>query len=170
MSNTAPAGFFSGANGLDPSNKLPWFPPNFNGRCRVDVCKKKFPRAGGRAFIAELTILTSNLSHLDPIHKDYVAVGARHSWYQSIGADASTGYAACIGFLYACIGLDKNQDRNKIEVEIKPHQEKWLDRAVSEENALQGAEILVQTSTIITKKSEPFTLHNFMPAPRQATA
>ena len=74
--NTTPTGFFAGTDNLDASSKLPYLPPTFSGICRVDLCKGISVRKGGRAFIAELTVLTSNLDHLDPSDSKYVAIGS----------------------------------------------------------------------------------------------
>jgi hypothetical protein len=170
MSQSAPAGFFSGTNGLDPSSKLPYFPANFSGEVQLDACKGITSRSGDRAFIAEVTVLTSNLAALAPEDESYVAVGSRRSWYQSM-KETGTGYPACIGFLYAAMGLDKNKDRAKIEAEVKPHQDRMLNAAVSDKNPLAGARMHLDTSGITTKKGSLFTLHNFMPvAPVQVAA
>lgn len=154
--NTAPAGFFSPkANEMDASSKLPFFPSGFIGDVKVAVCKGITKRDGGeRAFIAELEVLTSNLPA--------VQVGAKHSWYQGL-REPDTAYKACIGFLYACLGLDQTRDKAKIGAEIKPYQDKFLNDAVSDANPLGGRKLRLQTSTIKTKKNTDFTIHNFTP-------
>ncbi len=154
--------FFSGTNGIDPSSKLPWFPPNFTGRVRVDACKGIVTRDHERAFIAEVTVLSSNLSDLAPSDPSYVAVGSRRTWYQGL-KETGTSYPACIGFLYAMLGLSTQRDQAKIDADIKPNQDKWLNSIISDSNPMQGAEVNLQTSTILTKAKTPFTLHNWTP-------
>ncbi len=148
---------------MDSSNKLPWFPANFNGRVRVDVCKGISSERSGRAFIVETTVLTSNLSELAPSDPSYVAVGSRRSWYQGL-KETGTSYPACVGFLYAALGVSPQRDQAKIETEIKPNQDKWLNSIIDPKNPLNGAEVLLQTTTITTKKGDAFTLHNWSPA------
>ena len=164
--------FFAGTNGMDPSSKLPPFPSIFSGRVRIDACKAIMPRSGGKAFIAEVTVLTSNLDKLDPSNKDYVAVGSRRSWYQKIPLqDAQTAWGACIAFLHAALGLSTTKDSAQIEAEVKPFNETFLDAACNEDPSkcvtvkiggepttlpvqfLAGEEVMLQTSLINTKKT-----------------
>lgn len=145
--------FFNGANNVDPSSKLPFFPTDFIGRVKVDSCKGITQRDGTRAFIAEMTVLSSNLPN--------VYVNGRYSWFQSL-KEPGTAYPACIGFLYACLGLDPARDKAKIE-QVKPKQDDYLNQAVSDKNILGGAEINLQTSTKMTKAKKEFTLHAFSP-------
>lgn len=164
MSATAPAGFFSPqVNGMDASNKLPFFPPGFVGDVEVIGCKGITTRAGERAFIAELRVLTSNVP-------DSVRLDGKYSWFQGL-KEPGTAYPACIGFLYACLGLDSARDREKIE-KVKSKQDAYLNMAVNEDvrqydgktNILAGARLRLQTSIKKTKAGTDFTLHNFSPA------
>lgn len=167
--NTAPAGFFSPqANEMDASSKLPFFPKDFVGLVKVDRCKGITTRAGKRAFIAELEVVTSNLPS--------VQVGAKHSWYQDL-TEVGTAYPACIGFLYACLGLDQAKDKAKIDATVKPKQDQYLNMAVNEDpgqfggkmNILKGATLMLQTAEKEKKRSAGvFTLHIFTPAPQPA--
>lgn len=169
--NTAPAVFFSPkVNEMDASNKLPFFPKDFVGLVEVDRCKGITTRDGKRAFIAELIVRTSNL--------DTVKIGAKHSWYQDL-TEVGTAYPACIGFLYACLGLDQARDKAKIDAEVKPKQDQYLNMAVNEDanqyggqvNILKGATLTLQTSEKPKKRSAGvFTLHIFSPAPKQQAA
>jgi hypothetical protein len=154
--------FFTNTDGMDSSNKLPWFPSNFNGRVRIDMCKGIASERSGRAFIVETTVLTSNLSELAPSDPSYVALGSRRSWYQGL-KETGTSYPACIGFLYAALGLAPQRDQAKIDKDIKPNQDKWLNSIISDQNPLNGAEVMLQTTTIKTKAGDPFTLHNWSP-------
>jgi hypothetical protein len=153
--NTAPQGFFSGTNGMDASNKLPYFPAGFVGKVRVDACKGITERAGTRAFIAEVTVLESNLPN--------VFVNGKYSWFQRIRPGSEdTAYQACIGFLYACLGLDQNRDKAKIQTEIKPKQDQYLNNAVSEANPLAGTVVGLQTANKKMKdKVSDFTIHSW---------
>lgn len=159
--NTAPAGFFSPQiNGMDASSKLPFFPAGYIGTVRIAACKGITKRDGGRAFIAELEIVTSNLP-------ETVRVGGKYSWYQDL-KEPGTAYPACIAFLYAALGLDPQRDKAKIDAEVKPRQDAWLNAAVSDKNPLAGAPLVLQTSIKPKKNGDPFTLHNFSPAPKAA--
>lgn len=178
--NTQPTGFFNQSiNTMDASNKLPFFPKDFLGRVRVDACKGITTRAGKQAYIAELTVLTSNLPT--------VHVGGRYSWFQSL-AEPMTAYPACIGFLYACLGVDQTRDKAKIDKEIKPKQNTWLDQSVNEDatkgpaQVLVGVEVVLQTTIKKVKEAKlmsledaeragkVFTLHAFSPVPATDTA
>jgi hypothetical protein len=167
---TAPAGFFSpDVNTMDGTSKYPFFPAGFIGRVKVSACKGITRRNGERAFIAELDVLSSNLPN--------VQVGGRYSWFQSL-KEPGTAYPACIAFLYACLGLDSGRDKAKIEIEIKPRQDAYLNAAVNENpalyggktNVLAGAEIMLQTSSKKTKNNTDFTLHAFSAAPAAKAA
>jgi hypothetical protein len=173
--NTQPTGFFNESiNNMDASSKLPFFPKDFIGRLRVDVCKGITTRKGERAYIVEFTVLTSNL--------DTVYVGGRYSWYQSL-KEQDTAYPSCVAFLYACLGLDPARDRTKIDKEVKPKQNVWLDQSVNDDatkgpvQILVGSEIMLQTAIKKVKEAKMmtleeaeklgkvFTLHSFSPAP-----
>jgi hypothetical protein len=156
---------------MDASSKLPWFPANFSGRLRVDCCKGINTRAGIRAYIVEFTVLTSNLASLPPTDPACVPVGSRRSWFQSL-KEPGTAFPSCIAFLYAALGVTQANDQVKIDAEIKPHQTKWLQDSMSEDNVLAGAEVLLQTSNKKLKdKVTDFTLHTWSPAPAEpATA
>jgi hypothetical protein len=165
--NTSPAGFFSPKiNGMDSSSRLPFFPADFIGPIKVSACKGITRRDGARAFIAELEVLQSNLP-------EAVRVGGKYSWYQGL-TEADTAYPACIGFLYACLGLDRIRDKAKIEAEVKPKQDIWLNKAIDEGpggQVLAGAVLLLQTSNKKLKDGKTdFTVHNFSPyvAPKAA--
>lgn len=169
--NTAPQNFFSDkANGLNASSKLPFLPAGFIGVGVIDAVKGITTRTGDRAFIVELTIESTN----DP---GKVQVGGRYSWYQSL-KEPLTSYPACIGFLYAAMGLDTNRDKVKIDKDVKPQQDKLLNRALSDEQPLAGERVGVQTAEIRTKlgkglsdedarktKGALFTVHTFSVAP-----
>jgi hypothetical protein len=150
----APQGFFSGSAGMDASSKLPWLPVDFIGKIRIDVCKgiPKVRKTNAPGFVCEFTILSSNLPD--------VHVGGRYSWFQNI-TEISTAYPAIIGLLYPCIGLNPAKDRAKIEVEVKPRQDEWLNRMISDEQIAAGAIIMVQTSNKPTKAGRDYTLHAF---------
>ena len=160
-----PPAFFHGADNRDASSKLPFFPANFIGRLRIDACKGVTKRDGTKMFVAEFTVLTTNMP-------DKVYVGGRYSWCQSM-KEPDTALGACIAFLYAALGLDPNRDRAKIESDIKPRQNDWLNRAASDQNILKDGEVNLQTAYKITKKGAGktleeaikadavFTLHNF---------
>ena len=170
MTTQAPAGFFSGSNGLDPSSRYPWLPMNFSGRVRVLACKGITKRGTSeKAFIAEFEVLTSNLAHLDPDDKSYVAVGSRRSWYQGM-KEPLTAYPLVISFLYAALGVMQGRDQKQIDTEIKPVQDKWLNRAVSDENPLADAEVIVQTANKPTRAGKDFTLHTWSVAQQAAGA
>jgi hypothetical protein len=167
--NTAPAGFFSPqVNGMDASNKLPFFPAGFIGDVEVIACKGITTRAGERAFIAELRVLSSNMP-------DTVRLDGKYSWFQGL-KEPGTAYPACIGFLYACLGLDQSRDKEKIDTTVKPRQDAYLNMAVNEDlkqfggkiNILAGAKVRVQTATKKTKAGADFTVHNFSPVPKAA--
>lgn len=163
MSNQAPKGFFSGANNIDPSSSLPFFPPNFSGRVRINRCKGIMPLKGGQAFIAEVTVLTSNLP-------ETVFVGAKHSWYQSIGGKfVDTAYASCVAFLYAALGLVPGRDQAAIN-DIRPQQDMHLNNIVADNNPLEGCEVILQTSSKAKKNGEPFTLHVWSAVPAASSA
>jgi len=150
--------FFQGANNIDPSSKLPFFPAGFNGEVQVDECKAFATRAGKRAFIVEFTVLSSNLTGEADVTKR-VGLGARHSWYQGLD-EPGTAFPACVAFLHAAMGLDASRDASKI-AEIKPHLEKYLNTAVSDARPLKGAKMRLQTAVKKTKKGADFTLHTF---------
>lgn len=161
MTAQPPTGFFSGSNGLDPSSRLPYLPMNFNGRVRILACKGITKRGTSeKAFIAEMEVLTSNLAHLPPDDKSYVAVGSRRSWYQGM-KEPLTAYPSVISFLYACLGVVQGRDQAQIDKDIKPVQDKWLNRAVSDENPLADAEVNVQTANKPTRAGNDFTLHTW---------
>jgi hypothetical protein len=170
MTTQAPAGFFSGSNGLNPSSRYPWLPMNFSGRVRILACKGITKRGTSeKAFIAEFEILTSNLAHLPPDDKSYVAVGSRRSWYQGM-KEPLTAYPSVISFLYACLKVMQGRDQVEIDTNIKPVQDKWLNRAVSDENPLADAEVMVQTANKQTRAGKAFTLHAWSVVPAVATA
>ncbi len=152
----APVNYFSGSNGMDASAKLPFFPAGFLGRVAVDQTKGITQRDGSRAFIAELTVLESNMA-------DRVFVGGRYSWFQSL-KEPGTAYPACISFLYAALGLDAAKHKAAIDSQIKPNQDAWLN-SCSNANPLKGAEIRLQTTNKKTKAGGDFTLHAFSPTP-----
>jgi hypothetical protein len=167
-----PAGFFSSdINNQDASSKLPHFPRDFIGTVKVVACKGITQREGGhRAFIAELEIESSNIP-------DTVRVGGKYSWFQSL-KEPGTAYPACIAFLYAALGLDSVRDKVKIDTQIKPVQDKYLNMAINDNpalydgkvNILAGQRLNLQTSNIVTKKEKKdFTIHNFSPASPLAT-
>jgi hypothetical protein len=147
--------FFSNADNLDPNNKLPFFPPKFRGRARIDVCKGITKRNGDKMFIVEFTIMTSN-------NPELVSIGGRHSWCQNM-KETETATRACLGFLYAALGLDASRDAAKIAREIKPQQTALLNNAASDANPLAGEEVELQTDEITTKSGTPFTVHTFAP-------
>lgn len=163
--NTAPAGFFGvDVNAMDASNKLPFFPKDFIGTVRVVACKGITVRAGHRAFIAELEVITTNLP-------ETVRLGGKYSWFQSL-KEPGTAYPACLGFLYACLGKDQVRDKVEIDTKIKPQQDKYLNMAVNENpalfngkcNILAGAVVNLQTNNKKMKdKITDFTVHNFSP-------
>lgn len=166
MSNTAPAGFFSPKiNEFDGASKYPWFPVGFQGRIKVAACKGITTRKGDRAFIAEVDVLSSNLQE--------VQVGGRYSWYQKL-TEEGTAWPAVLSFLYACLGLDMGRDKAKIEAEIKPKQNLWLNQAINDDpkqgkvQILAGQELLLQTSNKPKKDGSPFTLHTFTALPKAA--
>ncbi len=172
MSATAPAGFFTPqANGMDASNKLPFFPKDFIGTVRVARCKGITVRDGGhRAFIAELEVVTSNMP-------ETVRVGGRYSWFQSL-KEVGTAYPACIGFLHACLGLDAVRDKAKIDA-LKAQQDTYLNMAVNEDitqyggkiNILGGQLVNLQTANKKLKdKVTDFTLHTWSPYVAPAAA
>jgi hypothetical protein len=172
----APVGFFSGTNNLDASSKLPNFPAGFTGVVKVDLCKGITSRVGKRAFIAEVTVLESNLT--DSADKR-VSVGSRYSWYQDL-SEPGTSYPSCIGFLYACLGISKAANPDEV-AKVLPKQDEYLNKAVDEKTNLLGGSIIgLQTSLILTKqgkakaaldpkftpiKGDVFTLHTFTPGP-----
>jgi hypothetical protein len=145
--------FFSNADNLDPSNKLPFMPPKFRGRVRVDVCKGVTKRNGDKMFLCEFTVLSTNLP-------ETVSVGGRHSWSQNM-KEVETATRACISFLYAALGLDPSRDKARIDSEVKPKQNMLLNNAASDANPLAGAEVDLQTDEITTKANKPFTVHTF---------
>jgi hypothetical protein len=167
--NTQPQGFFGErTNQLDANNKLPNFPVDFVGRCRIDACKGITTGKGDRAFIAELTVLTSN--------RPDVFVGGRYSWFQGNlqGQYADTAAQACIGFLLAAI----NPNPTDLATDVKPRQAEYLNAAIDEKRQLlRGMEVNLQTSEKKKKdgkmlsieecrtKGLIFTLHTFSPAP-----
>jgi hypothetical protein len=152
-----PANYFSGANGLDASSKLPFLPPGFIGRVRVDTTKGIATRKGDRAFVAELTVLTSNIP-------DRVFVDGKYSWYQSL-KEPGTAYPTCIAFLYAALGLDQQKHKEFITAKIKPAQDNYLNQAANA-NILAGAEMILQTANKKLKDGiSDFTLHSFAPTP-----
>jgi hypothetical protein len=161
--------FFSGTNNLDPSSKLPFFPVDFNGLLRIDKCKGIEPRDGGKAFIVEFTVFESNLPE--------VSVGSRRSWYQKIPVkDVETAHGACIAFLYAALGLDSTKDKEKIEADIKPKQDEWLNKLVNEDpkkgpvNIAAGEFVRLQTFNKKKKKDgSDFTVHTFSPGEAPAS-
>jgi hypothetical protein len=166
--NTAPQAFFTDrANQLDASNKLPYFPADFIGRVRVDLCKIITTGKGQRSFIAEFTVVTSNRAD--------VYVGGRYSWFQGNmeGQYADTAYQTCIGFLHACFGLDAARDKAKIDGDMKMNNAAYLNAAINDKpttvfvlqirqpdgsiakvtktgpemmNILNGCEVILQTS------------------------
>jgi len=156
--------YFKGSDGMEPSLKYPNFPINFIGRLRIDATKGVTTRTGDRAFIAELSVLSSNLP-------DTVRVGGKYSWYQSL-KEPGTAYPSCIAFLYAALGLDSVKHAAYIAKEIKPNQDTWLNKAANE-NCLAGSEVHLQTSLKRKKGFAPsqvpmhdkgdFTLHTFAP-------
>jgi hypothetical protein len=153
--------FFHGTNNMDASNKLPYFPANFSGKLRVECTKGIVKRDGTRMYLAEFEVLTSNIPATIP-------VGGKYSWCQNM-REEGTAYPACISFLWACLGLDGNRDRQKIETEIKPKQDAWLNSTTVPGNTvLVGAEVYLQTANKQTRADKPFTLHNFFPANQAA--
>lgn len=147
-------GYFSGANNRDATQKAPYFTPGFLGKVRVCKCLWLEARDGKKAFIAECEVLETNMPEEHP-------VGTRRSWYQNM-TERDTGLSACILFLYATQGIDKDKHLDKV-AKIKPMQEQMLEAAVDEkQNALAGATVGLETSNIVTKKKkENFTVHRF---------
>ena len=154
--NAAPAiaGFFSGTNGLDATNKYPFFPSGFIGDLQVDATKGIVRRNGEKAFLVEFTVISSNLPE--------VYVGGKYTWFQSL-KEPGTSWPSCIAFLYACLGLDSNRDKAEIDAKVKPHQDHYLNTACAQ-NALAGAKVRLQTAVKKTKAGGDFTLHTFSPA------
>src|ERR1019366_4783849 len=166
MSNTAPQGFFQpDVNTHDASNKLPFFPRDFIGVVKVVACKGITVREGGhRAFIAELEVETSNLP-------ETVRIGGKYSFFHSL-KEPGTAYPAVIAFLYAALGLDQVRDKVKIDTQVKPRQDQYLNMAINDNpalfggkvNILAGARMNLQTANKVTKKTkQDFTIHNFSP-------
>lgn len=125
--NTEPQAFFTDrANQLDASNKLPFFPADFVGRVRVDLCKLITTGKGVRAFIAEVTVLTSN--------RPDVYVGGRYSWFQKNldGQYADTAYQSIIGLIHACFGLDQARDKAKIDGSMKMNNAAYMNAAIND--------------------------------------
>lgn len=149
--------YFAGADGLDPSSKLPNFPPGFMGSVRIDQTKGITRRDGQRAFIAELTVMESNMP-------ETIRIGGKYSWFQSL-KEPGTAYPACISFLYAALGLDSARHKTYIETHIKPAQDSWLNRAANE-NVLAGSEVRLQTALKKTKANTDFTVHLFAATPK----
>lgn len=156
--------FSAAANTMDGTSKLPFFPAGFVGDVRVVACKGIITRKKDPAFIVELEVLSSNLAGV-------VHVGGRYSWFQSL-KEEGTAYPSCIAFLYACLGLDPQRDKTKIDTEVKSKQDKWLNSAVNENpalgptNVLAGATLRLQTANKKLKDGvSDFTLHNFMALP-----
>lgn len=155
--NTAPASFFSGSNGLDASNKLPYFPDKFSGNLKVLACKGINPQKGGQAYIVEFEILSSNTEN--------VPVGGRYSWYQGVGSDPrkrTTQLQGIIGFLHACLKLTPGKDQAQIEA-LKPQHDAWLNESVGAAQPLANAIVRLDTMSKELKdlKGQFFTLHNF---------
>lgn len=152
-----PVNFFTGSNGMDASSTLPYFPAGFVGRIRVDATKGITTRKGKRAFLGEFTVLTSNLP-------EQVFVGGRYSWFQDL-TEPGTAYPACIGFLYAALGLEPTKHKAYIDTEVKPKQDQWLNSCANTPSFIAGAEINLQTANKKTKANTDFTLHAFAPTP-----
>jgi hypothetical protein len=156
--------FFSGTNNMDPSNRLPFLPADFQGRIKIDATKG-ISGQKGRAYIAEFTVLTSNRAD--------IIVGGKYSWYQGINErQTATAWGSCIAFLYAALGLDGVRHRAGIDAKIKPNQDAILNSTSKEGNTvLVGREVMLQTSNKVTKeKKANFTLHTFSPTPEGMAA
>jgi hypothetical protein len=150
--------FFSGANGLEPTRRLPFFPKEFFGDLQIDSCKGEETRKGP-AFIVEFTVLSSNLPE--------VALGTGRCWYQKTGPGKEmqeTGFRACVGFLLAAYGKDQTRDAAEIKANFAPQQDRLLNAVISEAQPLRGARVHLQTTEKGLKDGKGvFTVHTFSP-------
>jgi hypothetical protein len=105
-------------------------------------------RKGDDLFIGEFKILESDC-------KDR-KVGTSASWIVNFRHDAAMGNIR--GFIAACNGIDPtNEDRlGEIDKEV-------CEYAVSDDNPLEGIEVLLEATNIETRAGTPFTLHNWTP-------
>lgn len=160
--------FSSKVDNMDASNRYPWLPADFLGTVKIDACKGIPLFEGGRAFIVEMVILTSN--------RPDVHVGGKYSWMQKFNPkNEETANQACIGFLYAALQLTAAQ--TDAIARVKPKQSQYLNNACSDAQPFSGTIVSVQTSEKPLKSGPTaknpkgvFTLHTWSPGPADAVA
>lgn len=169
----APMGdFFHGTDNMDPSSRYPWLPANFQGRVRIELTKGIQTQSKGPAYIAEMTIVSSN--------RPDIIVGGRYSWYQKVTpGQESTAFKSVIAFMLASLGLDGGRHRAFIDARIKPGQNALLNMTAKDGNTvLVGKEVLVQTSAkplkgqerLLPEQQKTYTLHSWSPTPEGVAA
>lgn len=149
-------GLFDGLGKSSITERGKYMAGDFNGIVQLKRVITKNTRNKGPAFIADLTIVTSNLD--DP----RFAANQDFNWYQKM-VDKDIAFPAIKEFFVAFAGVDP-----KDEVEVAKLSD-TMDSAIAEcvqspdDNMLVGSLVHLRTEEIKTEEGKPFTRHYWRP-------
>lgn len=148
-------GLFAGIEKAQISQRGKYLPANFVGTLAVKRTLHRDTLKGGKAFIVEFEVITSNIE-TNPVGSDV-------SWYQAL--DKLGAESAIKLFAAACAGYHRSQQQ-EIETEVAPGLDEMLTDCCQspDDNALTGTLVDVKTWLKKTQKGLDFTQHDWSPA------
>ena len=144
---SAPAPFSGLAKARTLAERVPFFPPHFQGLVIIKHCKL-WDGDNGQAFIVEFEVKSTNLPD--------VRVGERRSWYVKMGTPKEREMADPNIKQFAFAALEARTEADKARLE--PHLNELMLAACSEEQGM--TDTVVQLNTMMNRAGT-FTKHYF---------
>ncbi len=150
----------AGIEDVDPAGNFAYFPPDFEGVCRVETFKIQVSPKKGKALIIVFIPETSNIEGLE---------GKKLSYYQQMD-NYDYGQKALVQFVIAWQGVDQNDpSQREAQMAVRSNMQEHVLGLCAPDRDFEGEPVYVVVTTRNKPKQDgsPFTLHNFSPVPAE---